>query len=628
MKTYDDRKKSVQQYMANIQKKRRKTAAIATSVTLAVSILALVLFVPYNTTPPSVRQYSGSEYYSVIERLNELTYDAPKYKNNFQTMVGFLSNVGLKTEDMVMGSPNGNLFYDSVAPMPEANPDGYKGEQYVEVTDNQVTGVTEADIFKRSDKYVYYLKDMRLSVYSIAQEDSALISEISLQGTDSGYVSSSEMYLSADCSTVTILARGFDKVLGSITMAVSVDVSDPTNMKEVGRTYFTGSYLSSRVVDGDLLLVYNYNVNLGDVDFANPETYVPRYGTPGDMVHICGDDIVCPEDVSSGRYTVISKLAGKSLEVLDTVALLSYSQELYVSEDTIYATNSYSERNQETFDNKYRQTAMTEITGISYTGDSLEVLGTVTVEGAVKNQYSMDQYEGILRVVTSTTVSYFRETFYDEFVSTTTSVADRNVNLYCIDLKNWRIAAEVIAFAPAGEDAQSVRFDGTNAYVCTAEVITIKDPVYFFELSDLDNITWTDTGTIDGYSTSLIQLGDGYLLGVGYGDSRQLKIEIYEEVDGKVVSVCAYERDVNFSVNYKSYLVDRENNLFGIAQYNYYSGELEYVLLHFDGYALHDIVHVRPLNGYDVYTTRAFLADGWLYILGDGGKGIHTHQVW
>lgn len=623
MKTFDDRKKSVQQYMQSLQHKRRKTTVIATSMTLVASILALVLFVPYNTTPPTVRRYADSDYYGVIERINELTFDRPKYKNNFQTMVGFLSNFGHKNVEMVV--PNGNLFYGSA--MPEASPDGIQGEQYQEVTDNQVAGVTEADIFKRSDKYVYYLKGMRLSVYSIAQEDSALISEVVLQGTDTGYMSSSEMYLSADCSTVTVLARGFDKVLGAITLAVSVDVSDPANMTEVGRMYFTGSYLSSRVVDGDLLLVYNYNVMLDDVDFDKPETYVPRYGTPGDMITICADDIVCPEDVSSGRYTVVSKLDGKSLEVLDTVALLSYSQELYVSEDTIYATHGYSERNQETFDNKYRQTAMTEITGISYTGDSLEVLGTVTVEGAVKNQYSMDQYEGILRIVTSTTVSYFRETFYDEFASVTTSAAERNVNLYCIDLENWKIAAEVLAFAPDGEDAQSVRFDGTNAYVCTAEVITFTDPVYFFDLSDLDNITWTDTGTIDGYSTSLIQLGEGYLLGVGYGDSRQLKIEIYEELDGKVVSVCVYERDVSFSLNYKSYLVDRENNLFGIAQHNYYSGELEYVLLHFDGYKLHDIAHVRPLDGYDAYSTRAFLADGWLYILGEGDKGIHTQQV-
>ena len=82
-----------------------------------------------------------------------------------------------------------------------------------------------------------------------------------------------------------------------------------------------------------------------------------------------------------------------------------------MSEDTIYATHSYNHKNSEVFNNEYKQTAMTEITGISYAGESLEILGTVALEGSVKDQYSMDQYGGILRVVTSTAVTGFRETF-------------------------------------------------------------------------------------------------------------------------------------------------------------------------------------------------------------------------
>lgn len=628
MKTFDDRKKSVEAYMNKIKRKRRKTAVIATSLTLVVTILALVLFVPYNTTPPSVRQYADSEYYGLIRQINALSCTPPKYKNNFQAMVGFFSNFGFK------GASSGELYIDGAlagnAMMPEASPDGFNGEQYVEVTDNQVTGVTEADIFKRSDKYVYYLRGMELAVYSIAQADSQLMGQFSISWRDEySYLDSVEMYLSADCSIVTVLAHGYTKTNGALTRIINLDVSDPDNIKEIGSVYFTGSYLSSRVVDGDILLTYNYSFRLNDVDFDDPTTFVPQYGTPGNMTCIPGSSIVCPEDASSARYTVVCKLDGESLDVLGTTALLGYSQELYVSADTIYATRSYSERNQESFDIKYRQTAMTEITGISYAGDTLEVVGTIAVEGSVKNQYSMDQYAGVLRVVTSTSLSYFKETVYGEFVSSTTSASERNVNLYCIDLENWEIAAEVIAFAPEGEDAQSVRFDGVNAYVCTAEVITLTDPVYFFDLSDLNNITWTDTGTIDGYSTSLIQLGDGYLLGVGYGAKRNLKIEVYEEYDGQVVSVSAYELDADFSEVYKSYLIDRENDLFGLEIFNWDTGKGEYVLLHFDGYKLHEIVRLPMNHGYSAMPfTRAFQTDGWLYILCFGFEGIYTQKLW
>ena len=630
MKTFDDRKKSVEAYMTKIKSKRRRTAIMLTSLVL---VLSLVLFVPYNTTPPSVRRYEGNEYYGVIQHVNELSYQKPKYKNNFHAMLGFLSNLGPRLEftgkdEMVNGlSPmpgaSGPL-YDA----PNASPEGNKGEQYVEVTDNQVNGVTEADIFKRSDKYVYYLRGTELLVYSIAQADSQMVGQFSIRWQDEySYLDNAEMYLSADCDIVTILAYGYTKTYGAMTRLINLDVSDPDNIKEIGSVYFAGSYLSSRLVDGDVLLTYNYSFRLNDVDFDDPSTFVPQYGDLDNMTCIPGSSIVCPEDVSSARYTVVCKLDGKSLEVMGTTALMGYSQELYVSADTIYATRSYTDREQKTFSNEYRQSTMTEITGIYYGGDTLEVVGTIAVEGTVKNQYSMDAFEGVLRVVTSTTVSYLTESVFDEFTFMTSSAVERNVNLYCIDLDNWEIAAEVIAFAPEGEDAQSVRFDGTNAYVCTAEVITVKDPVYFFDLSDLNNITWTDTGTIDGYSTSLIQLGDGYLMGVGYSDGVALKIEIYEEYEGKVVPVCAYERNASFSEEYKSYFIDRENNLIGIALWDWNPTEVKYVLLHFDGYNLFEIACIAPLEG-NLEQTRAFMDGDWLYVLASGYGGIYTQKIW
>ena len=38
------------------------------------------LFIPYKSTPPSVRKYAGSEYYGIIEKLNEYNYDPPNTK--------------------------------------------------------------------------------------------------------------------------------------------------------------------------------------------------------------------------------------------------------------------------------------------------------------------------------------------------------------------------------------------------------------------------------------------------------------------------------------------------------------------------------------------------------------------
>lgn len=619
MKTYDERSADI---AARINKKtRQKKQAKLICLGTALVVLALVLFVPYSTTPPSVARYADSPYYSVIQKINAATYSPPEHANNFEAITSAVANMGWNTGAAV---PEAGMDSDLSA--------GFG--QYVEVTDNQVSGVIEADLFKRSDRFIYYLRELQLSVYSIEQEASRLVGSYQVEewnsvltkplGSDGEvdnqirYFGDAELYLSADCAVLTVVLSSYSEDMGRSTAFINLDVTDPANIHESGRIYLTGQYVSSRMVDGSLLVTQNFTVS--GHDFDEPQTFVPGYGTPENMTCIAPEDIVCPDSNQTARYTVVYRLDGSTLAVEGSVALLGYSQELYVSADTIYATCLFDSYGEADADGNTRQDRMTHITGISYAGDTLELLGTVTLEGNVKDQYSMDQHGGMLRVVTTTRSWNHRSQGGYE----TVSMLARNVNLYCIDLSSWEVAGSVIGFAPEGEEATSVRFDGNHAYVCTAEVVTLTDPVYFFDLSDPQNITYTDTGTIDGYSTSLIQLGDGYLMGIGYGDSRQLKIEIYEEVDGKVTSVCTYEAEAVFSEDYKSYLIDREKRLIGLGLINQYNVRDDcYVLLHFDGYELTEVAAV-PMTG-AVDNVRAALIDGWLYVLSDD---FAVQQVW
>jgi uncharacterized secreted protein with C-terminal beta-propeller domain len=259
-----------------------------------------------------------------------------------------------------------------------------------------------------------------------------------------------------------------------------------------------------------------------------------------------------------------------------------------------------------------------DIAAISYDAESLSILGNIEIEGHIKNQYSMDEHDGVLRVVTSTS----------RIGSYLLGISKDNVNLYCIDLANWGILATVEAFAPDGEEAESVRFDGDYAYVCTAEVVTLTDPVYFFDLSDLNNITWKDTGTIDGYSSSLVNFGNGNLIGIGFGDERQLKIEAYRETETGVESICSYEQYASFSTDYKSYYIDRENQLIGIGLYFWDTQEYNgywYVLLHFDGNAFHELAMVPMRGNVLEHEMRGVVIDGWLYVF---ANEFHIQKVW
>ena len=616
MKTFDERRQSVENHMNRIRTRRNRILATSTSLILVVAVLAGAFLLGRDPGDSQQIDFEKNEYGHVIQRLK------PAVENYVDFVWG--------EEDIPL---SGTVIFNGATPnygTPGAPTDEeLKGDSYQEVTDNQVQGVIEADLFKRSDRYAYYLRKTVLNVYSIAGEDSALVGtfELPTEQTDAeleefgnrNYYENTQLYLSEDCTTVTVVTQAHFAKRGACTILVNLDVTDPAHIMETDRIYFQGSYISSRMVDGQFLLAYNSGFPMDQVDFDDPSTFIPQYGQPGNMQCIPGNNILVPEDPYSARYTVICKVDGASLEVTGTAALLCYAQELYVSENTVYATFNYTETVPAETGNSY--TTMTRITGIGYSGTELKILGSVDLEGSVRNQYSMDQHHGILRVVTSTN--------YRHNAVNGVTTRQRNVNLYCVDLWSWQIKASVLAFAPDGEDAQSVRFDGDYAYVCTAEVITMTDPVYFFDLSNLDHITWKDTGTIEGYSTSLVNLGDGYLLGIGLDGLGNLKIEVYEETADGVRSVCAYTRPASFSNNYKSYLIDRENDLVGlqIRSYDQWEAGAEYVLLHFDGYELQEIKVLAPVLG-NLVDTRAFIHEGYLYLFTSAdSEGFYVTKV-
>jgi uncharacterized secreted protein with C-terminal beta-propeller domain len=396
----------------------------------------------------------------------------------------------------------------------------------------------------------------------------------------------------------------------------------PENIKEIGTVSIEGSYVSSRSVNGEILLVSRFQVGRNP-DFSDPSCFIPGYKTADGEYRVPVENIVAPETLTDSCYTVTSALDQNGLTMDFCTALLSYSNEIYVSGDSIYATHGYNHRVTEGQVTTSEQ--VTEITRVRY-GEGFEIVGTATVKGSVKDQYSMDEYEGMLRVVTTTMRSKIKETVFEDGNALAEFVGGEeigsNASLYILNADTMEIVQSVENFAPWGETVQSARFDGVSAYVCTS--VQLSDPVFFFDLSDIDHITWKDTGEIAGFSSSLIQLGDGYLLGVGRGNSwDSVKIEIYEESGDGVVSVCAYEAKGYYSPTYKSYFIDREERLLGVP-INFiegvHAGRDLYVLLHFDGYQLVEIVTV-PTDGYGEMI-RAFMDGGCLYVYGRFGFDV------
>ena len=600
-------------------KRRFILPIVAACACLALTFCSLWLFMPFNTSPPDVSKYSDSEYYGLIQKLNVLTFNAPTYKNNADRLLA-----GLKSFDL--GLTKGESMNNTdMAPEATIDEDMEGSGTYQEITDNQVEGIIEADLIKRSDTHVYYLDDGVLKIYAIDKENTKQVGSYTIYADNNKYyLDRWEFYLSSDCKTATVITE-FYKSSGDLSNRhvnlISLDVSDPKNITKKKEFSITGGYMSSRNTDGSILLLTEFVIDKQKLDFNDESTFLPQIDDGSGPKSISAKGIVSPENLNNTRYTVVLKLDQNTLSLKGSAAYLSYSEDVYVSENHVFLTHVFADK-KENEDGTVTRNSMTEISCLTYNGDSFGAKGSVTVRGYVKDQWSMDEYEGILRVFTTTNATTIREENYGYYTVSAeileTATGNSNASLYCIDLSSFEIAASVIDFAPPREEIQSVRFDKQTAYACTS--IELSDPVFFFDLSDLSNITYKDTGTIEGFSTSLINLSNGYLLGIGRGDDwSSFKVEVYEEAEKDIVSVCSYElKNTSYSTEYKSYYVDRKNNLIGIGiianEYSSLGQRSKYILLHFDGYELVELVNVS-LQG-EPQNMRGVYIDGYMYMFG------------
>ena len=660
------------------QQKRHKAITLTSvlgGVLALIVVLNLILFVPFTAGDYNIKAYRGSEYYELMNKIGELTYT--KYKTNNFRQWGLNYLLGsTKYDDADMMRPS-NTTSPSSPDSSEMSGSAGNHESYEEVTKNQVDGVTEGDLFKRSSQYIYYL-DWRsgyhelvepadkyhkeqyryvpshyvLRVYHFEKETLNLVSELDIFTTNSNMwmTDSGEIYLSEDCNTVTVILQEANFTY-FYTTVVNIDVSNADRPTETNRQSVSGEFVSARMVDNTLLLVTNFTVQRNP-DFSNPYEYLPQVGSFDSLSSIPMKDIMLPDDAESAQYSIVTSFNSDTLTLKDAVALFSYTTTIYVSEHHIFATREKTESfTEETVATSvdganykgYRatySTTNTEIACIAYDNDGLSIRGAITANGTVVNQYSLDEYDDVLRVFTTSNkhlLSWSSNDYTDENTEIYKQFDKDECNLYCYKLDNFEMIAKVENFSDEDESVKSVRFDKNTAYVCTASVdygwnnlYWFTDPVFQFDLSNYSNITSTDTGTIPGYSLSLTPFSDGTLIGIGYGDnSLTLKIELYRAGNETVDCVAKYElMNCEFATDYKACFIDAERGLvgLGVSYIDTASGMWtdKYLLLRYDGNLFEEVgfYDFELQSERDFFTgepndMRACYVDGYMYIFCD-----------
>ncbi len=593
-------------------------------------------------TETSQQQVQSSEDYSQIYSLIRNMKDKEQ-QNGDSGLWGLLKPaIGLK-ESSEMAIGNATTDMDGAAQ--------YSGKKEYSETNNQVEGVQEADIIKTDGEYIYAVVDGNVYLLKENGGNPEILSKIEkksavsedggedggkLQGTDEYvndiYIAGDRMVLmkyTADYDGYDAIAEGTAQTdeapaegcviygplvrLGKYTAAVYdiTDRSNPVLINELGQS---GSLTASRMVGDILYLVYNYYVP-GEIEEADPATYVPILYNGDTETEVAASDIMVLPEPDEAQYLTVSSIdIGNPSEFLDTQSILGCGSEIYCNSECLVAALTTVEETSNGSSDK------TDLYRFSLKDGAVTLEGQCTVPGYVLNQFSMDEYNGYFRIVTTEyTLQYSNE----DGVASAMQEDVKN-HLFVLD-NEMNIVGSIENLAP-DESIKSARFMGDIGYVVTYRQV---DPLFTVDLSDPSNPKILSELKVPGFSTYLHPFGDGLLLGFGQnsdeesGEIQGLKLSMFDTSDptavteqhatvvgeGYLLSGALY--------NAKAMLVDVEKNLIG------FSMEDEYMVYSYSpesGFQRIASLTLRE-DGTDEYKyeLRGFYVEDVFYLFGPSG---------
>ena len=387
----------------------------------------------------------------------------------------------------------------------------------------QTVGVDEADRVKTTEKYIFYLNRYdTITVFSAEGKDAKKVAALESENGDID-----DFFVVGDRLVTLGSEWAYDAAADdyyygeSLTAATVYDISDIGNIRRLGAFSQSGNYLSSRMIGDTLYLVSNqYIADEGDIPTVRRAGgSTPDSATP-DEVPV--EDIYAVQTPADNTFLVVSSIdTANGAQTTVTKAILGSAGIIYCNQDNLYVTASaYSPtvyRNLidyvsvddivqndiisgigELFGAVSQEPswepAQTQIIKISLRKD-VEFVASNKVSGTVNNQYSLDEYNGNLRIATT---------------STDGDGKDVN-NLFVLDGELNRLGA-VTGFAK-DESIQAVRYLGETAYVITYEQ---TDPLFVIDTADPSHPAIMGEVKISGFSTLLVPIDENTLLGIGY----------------------------------------------------------------------------------------------------------------
>ncbi len=428
-------------------------------------------------------------------------------------------------------------------------------------TNNQVNGVQESDVVKNDGKYIYYYSDINRKIYIIETANDSM-KQVSV--IDASRTSVISMFLLDNKLAVIGYARKNPNETLTDDYEYSdnktrCDYYDITNINEPKFLYSTsqdGYYIDSRAIENTVYVITKYLVH----DYSIPECNNLRIGV---------ESIYIPDYINSSSYTIITAFDSQSQNnnFKSVISILGGASTIYSGTENLYFTE-YAPSKGENYG--FVSSSNTAIYKIHLNDGILALNACGFVEGSVKDQFSLDESNGILRVAThikfakieGENISFDRE-----------NTANR---VYCLN-ENLQIIgkSEDIGIS---EEIKSVRYIGNIAYVVTFRQ---TDPLYAIDLTDPQKPKTLSELKIDGFSTYMHPYGSKYMIGIGYdadpetGITTGLKVTVFDisnpadifDVSSYIVkwnndNSVHYETEAAF--NHKALLIDYNKGIIAI----------------------------------------------------------------
>ena len=407
-------------------------------------------------------------------------------------------------------------------------------------TNVQEEGVDEPDIVKTNGETLFTIGGGNLRAVDVGAAKPRLLDSLALeQGL------SHELLLHGD--RLLVLTRGGYWIEPLPAMAArlapyqpanaslsEIDVSDPARLRLVRTLTLDGSYVAARLVGSSVRIVVTSQIPSA-LPFKQPADNTQEAATeaekhnravfarskvaswlPSYRIKRAGAKagkarplVQCrhvrrPAAFSGlGMLTVLTVDLTKGLQPVDSAAVMTDGRIVYASPESLYvATERWGDRPDPDTPTKGESGVRTEIHKFDISSPvKTQYRGSGAVAGYLLSQWSLSEYRGVLRVVSTESPAWWGAGGETESFLTTLRPSGGAL-----------VQAGRIGGLGKGERVYAVRFVGDTGYVVTFRQV---DPLFTLDLSQPERPRVLGELKIPGYSAYLHPIGDDLLLGVG-----------------------------------------------------------------------------------------------------------------